>query len=237
MVLGLKQLKKEDLGKVCLKLSNKLSTLRLDQININLSASAKPFVPLATSSVTATGVPPSGCTATLLRGNAEVTRPLYMTDDDGFMTDAASLKKKKNQWGSSGKNCGCHHATSDTGVSDSGSDTSASSAWGRQGKKKKAGVNNKVNIPKFGGKDTHPHDVACAFRSWVSIVAHYQDYYEDEYLMTQVIVSARTATPDAGQGAPTNIINVHANFPEGDQASWYKCGQISATKEAQGGSH
>ena len=52
-------------------------------------------------------------------------------------------------------------------------------------------MNNKVNIPEFGGKDAHPHDVASAFRSWVRIVAHYCDYYEDEYLMTQVITSLK----------------------------------------------
>ena len=61
---------------------------------------------------------------------------------------------------------------------------------GRHGrKKKKAGVNNKVNIPEFGGKDAHPHDMASTFRSWTRIIAHYRDYYEDEYLMTQVIAS------------------------------------------------
>ena len=48
-----------------------------------------------------------------------------------------------------------------------------------------------MNIPEFGGKDTHPHDVASAFQSWARIVAHYQDYYEDEYLMTQVIASLK----------------------------------------------
>ena len=61
----------------------------------------------------------------------------------------------------------------------------------RHGKKKKAGVKNKVNVPEFGGKDAHPHDVASAFQSWARIVAHYQDYYEDEYLMTQVIISLK----------------------------------------------
>ena len=61
---------------------------------------------------------------------------------------------------------------------------------GRRGKKKKkAGVNNKVNIPEFGGKDAHPHDVASAFWSWARIAAHYWDYYKDEYLMFQVIAS------------------------------------------------
>ena len=63
---------------------------------------------------------------------------------------------------------------------------------GRHGrKKKKAGVNNKVNIPELGGKDAHPHDVASTFWSWARIIAHYQDYYKDEYLMTQVIVSLK----------------------------------------------
>ena len=79
--------------------------------------------------------------------------------------------------------------TSDPGVSDSGSDTSAASNPRRWGKKKKADVNNKMNILEFGGKNAHPHDVASAFRSWVRIITHYQDYYEDEYLITQVIVS------------------------------------------------
>ena len=47
-------------------------------------------------------------------------------------------------------------------------------AGGRHGKKKKkVRVNNKVNIPEFGGKDAHPHDVASAFQSWARIVTHY----------------------------------------------------------------
>ena len=50
-------------------------------------------------------------------------------------------------------------------------------------------MNNKVNIPEFRGKDCH--DVASTFRSLVRIVAHYQDYYEDKYLMTQVIASLK----------------------------------------------
>ena len=131
-------------------------------------------MPLTTSSVTATGIPPHGGAALPLKGSTEVTRPLYTTDDDGFITNAASRKKKKNRQGQRGKNHGHHSATSDTGVSDSGSDTSAMTNGGRHGrKKKKAGVNNKVNIPEFRGKDAHPHDVASAFRSWARIVAHY----------------------------------------------------------------
>ena len=125
-----------------------------------------------------------------MKGSTEVTRPLYTTDDDGFTTDVASPKKKKNRRGHQGRNHGQPSTASDTGVSDSGSDTSATTNGGRCGKKK-AEVNNKVNIPEFGGKDAHPHDVASAFGSWVRIVAHYHDYYEDEYLMTQVIASLK----------------------------------------------
>ena len=187
LVLGLKHLEKANLCKVCLELSNRLSSLQLGQINSSLSASAKPFVPLATSSVTMTGLPPSSGTTLPLKGSTKVARPLFTTDDDGFTTSAVSLKKKKNRRGCRGKNNGPHSTASNIGVSDSGSDTSAMVTGGKRGKKKKAGENNKVNIPEFGGKDTHPHDVASAFRSWARIVAHYRDYYEDKYLMTQVI--------------------------------------------------
>ena len=192
LIQGLKHLEKEDFHKVHLELSNRLSSLPLEQTNSSLSTSAKPFVPLATSSVSVTGIPPPGGTTLPLKGSTEVTRPLYTTDDDGFTTDVASPKKKKNRRGQQVKNHGHHSATSDTGVSDSGSDTSATTNGGRHvRKKKKAGVNNKVNIPEFGGKDAHPHDVASAFWNWARIVAHYRDYYEDEYLMTQVIMSLK----------------------------------------------
>ena len=185
LIQGLKHLEKEDFRKVRLELRNRLSSLRLGQTNSSLSTSAKPFMPLATSSVTVMGIPPHSGTTLLLKGSTKVTRPLYTTDEDGFTTDAASPKKKKNRRGQRGKNRGHHSDTSDTRVNDSGSDTSTMTNGGRHGrKKKKAGVNNKVNIPEFGGKDAHPHDVASAFQSWARIVAHYRDYYEDEYLMT-----------------------------------------------------
>ena len=56
LVQGLKWLEKEDLHKVHLELSNKLSALQLGQTSSSLSASAKPFAPLATSSLL-----PQGC--------------------------------------------------------------------------------------------------------------------------------------------------------------------------------
>ena len=95
LVQGLKCLEKEDFHKVCLELSNRLSSLHLGQTNSSLSASAKPFMPLATSSITAMEIPPPGGTTLPLNGSTEATRPLYTTDTDGFTTDAASPKKNK----------------------------------------------------------------------------------------------------------------------------------------------
>ena len=99
LVQGLKCLEKEDFRKVHLELSNKLSSLCLGQTNSSLSASPKPFVPLATSSITAMGVLPPGGITLPMKGSIDATRPLYTTDDDGFTTDAASPKKKKNRPG------------------------------------------------------------------------------------------------------------------------------------------
>ena len=95
LIQGLKRLEKEDFHKVHLKLSNRLSSLQLEQTNSSLSASAKPFVPLATCSVTVMGIPPPSGTTLPLKGSTEVTRPLYTTDDDGFITDVASPKKNR----------------------------------------------------------------------------------------------------------------------------------------------
>ena len=97
LIQGLKHLEKEGFRKVHLELINRLSSLQLGQTNSSLYTSAKPFVPLATSSVTAIEIPPPGGATLPLKGSTEVTRPLYTTDDDGFTTNAASLKKKKNR--------------------------------------------------------------------------------------------------------------------------------------------
>ena len=55
--------------------------------------------------------------------------------------------------------------------------------------KKKDGFSSKIQIPKFGGKKGHPHDVADAFRQWVHCITYYHDYYEDSYLMPLVVSS------------------------------------------------
>ena len=58
---------------------------------------------------------------------------------------------------------------------------------GRQ--KKKDGFSSKIQIPEFGGKKGHPHDVADAFRQWACCITYYRDYYEDSYLMPLVVSS------------------------------------------------
>ena len=52
-------------------------------------------------------------------------------------------------------------------------------------------MNNKISIPDFGGKYANPRDAASAFQDWAQIINHYREYYEDEYLMTQVAGSLK----------------------------------------------
>ena len=56
---------------------------------------------------------------------------------------------------------------------------------GRQ--KKKDGFSSKIQIPEFGGKKGHPHDVANAFRQWAHCITYYHEYYEDSYFMSLVV--------------------------------------------------
>ena len=70
----------------------------------------------------------------------------------------------------------------------SGSDSNGTrSSGGRH--KKKDGFSSKIQIPKFGSKKGHPHDVANAFRQWAHCITYYHDYYEDSYLMPLVVSS------------------------------------------------
>ena len=56
-------------------------------------------------------------------------------------------------------------------------------------RKKKDGFSSKIQIPEFGGKKGHAHDVASAFRQWARCIMYYCDYYEDSYLMPLVVSS------------------------------------------------
>ena len=72
--------------------------------------------------------------------------------------------------------------------SQSGSDSDGThSSGGRH--KKKDGFSSKIQIPKFGGKKGHTHDVVGALWQWVRCIMYYRDYYEDSYLMPLVVSS------------------------------------------------
>ena len=70
----------------------------------------------------------------------------------------------------------------------SGSDSDGTHSSGGRCKKKD-GFSSKIQIPKFGGKKGHPHDVVDAFRQWACCNTYYRDYYEDSYLMPLVVSS------------------------------------------------
>ena len=121
--------------------------------------------------------PTLGCTA-----NSPVGRPFpnqhQSSDDDGVSTDMSISD------GPSRRRCGSRRSQS----SQSGSDSDGSrSSGGRH--KKKDGFSSKIQIPKFGGKKDHAHDVASGFRQWAHCIMYYCDYYEDSYLMPLVVSS------------------------------------------------
>ena len=155
LLVGLKQLEKESLRKAHLELQAQLSAW---QLGSTLSAAAKPFVPLATSSGTAMDVAPWS-----LSLREAPTRALYTTDEEGTTTDAFTPPQRPEQrWGSRG---GRRRSASGS-QTDSSSAASVISASGKRKKKKKAGVTTKVAIPEFAGKVGHS-DPATACRMWV----------------------------------------------------------------------
>ena len=100
------------------------------------------------------------------------------SDDDGVSTDTSISDKPLHR----------RHGSRRSRSSRSGSDFDGTrSSGGRH--KKKDGFSSKIQIPKFGGKKGHPHDVANAFRQWARCITYYRDYYEDSYFMPLVVSS------------------------------------------------
>ena len=186
VVAGLKRLEKENLHKACLELTSRLSNLKLGPLGSSLSASAKPFMPLATSSVAAVESPTDQTTLPLRDTGS--TSPPRIGEGGGAISVTSVTSTKRQKHRNRKKN---NHHRHDSEVSDSSSDTSSSTSPSSKGKKKKAGVNNKVNVPDFGGKYANGQNVVSAFRDWARIINHYREYYEDEYLMTQVAGSLK----------------------------------------------
>ena len=84
--------------------------------------------------------------------------PHYTSDEEGASTDTTASGRTSRRR-HSGRGNQSHQSSSD-------SDETHVSGVRR---KKKDGFSNKIQIPEFGGKKGHPHDVADAFRQW----AHY----------------------------------------------------------------
>ena len=169
------------------------------QLYSPLSPTARPFQPGATSLSTLVddtprdypprdgpmrSSPPRGSTSGLLVREATPNHH-YTSDDDGVSTDTSISDRPPH------RRCGSRGSQSNWSGSDS---NETCSSGGRQ--KKKDGFSSKIQIPEFGGKKGHPHDVADAFRQWAHCITYYHDYYEDSYLMSLVVSSLTGDTSD-----------------------------------------
>ena len=148
-----------------------------------------------------------GSTTTGLTAGSPVRRaPInhrYTFDEEGVSTDTTT----------SGKSLHKRHGGMGNRCNQSGSDSDKTlTSGGRQ--KKKDGFSSKIQIPKFGGKQAHPHDVVDAFRQWAHCITYYCEYYEDSYLMPLVVSSLtgdasdvfdwmRSVTPGGAQDLST----------------------------------
>ena len=136
-------------------------------LNSPLSATARPFQPQAASPSAlvdniprdyptwnglARGSPTMGITAGSPVGRACLNHH-YTSDEEGVSADTTiSLKSLRKRCGGRGNR-----------GNQSGSDSNETpTPRGRQ--KKKDGFSSKIQIPEFGGKKGHPHDMADAFR-------------------------------------------------------------------------
>ena len=101
------------------------------------------------------------------------------SDDDRVSTDTSISDKPPPRR---------RHGSRRSHSSWSGSDSDGThSSGGRH--KEKDGFSSKIQIPEFGGKKGHTHNVASAFRQWAHCITYYRDYYEDSYLMPLVVSS------------------------------------------------
>ena len=163
--------------------------MRLDS---TLIATARPFQPQATPlspreddvpqaysvrNELARGSPTLGLTAGSPVRRTSLSHR-HSSDDDGVSTDTSISDKPLRQ------RCGSRGSQSNW----SGSDSNETCTSGGR-RKKKDGFSSKIQIPEFGGKKGHPHDVADAFRQWDRCITYYHDYYEDSYLMPLVVSS------------------------------------------------
>ena len=196
ILAGCKRLEKENWRRAHWDLQHRLSSM---QLNSPLSATTRPFQPEATPSLAlvddiprdysawnglARGSPTQGSTTGLPVRRATPNHR-YTSDEEGVSTDTTISGKSL---------CKGHGGRGHRG-NRSGSDSDETlTSGGRQ--KKKDGFSSKIQIPEFGGKKGHFHDVADAFRQWAHCITYYCEYYEDSYLMPLVVLSLTGDTSD-----------------------------------------
>ena len=168
-------------------------------MDTTLSATAQPFQPrVAPQSSREDEAPRSSPVRCGLAGSSPA--PCFASDspprrafpshhqsleDDGVSTDTTIADRTPRRRRGSCRSCSSHSGIDSNGTHSSG---------GRQ--KKKDGFSSKIQIPEFGGKKGHTHDVAGAFRQWAHCTTCYRDYYEDSYLMPLVVSSLTGDTSD-----------------------------------------
>ena len=179
ILAGCKRIEKESLRQARWELQQWFSAMQVDS---TLSATAQPFQPWVTpQSSREDDVPRS---YPVQRGLAESSptpgfapdSPMRRTlpshhqssDDDGVSTDTSILDRPPCRRHGSKRSCS----------SQSGSDSDGTHSSGGRCKKKD-GFSSKIQIPEFGGKKGHTHDVAGAFWQWARCITYYRDYYED----------------------------------------------------------
>ena len=196
ILAGCKRLEKENWRRAHWDLWNRLSSMWL---NSPLSATARLLQPQATLPLAlvedmpqdypawnglARGSPNPGITAGLPVGRTPLNHH-YTSNEEGVSTDTAtsgkSLHKRRGGRGNRSTQSG----------SDSDETLTSRGRW-----KRKDGFSSKIQIPEFGGKKGHPHDVADAFRQWAHCIMYYHEYYKDSYLMPLVVSSLTGDTSD-----------------------------------------
>ena len=189
ILVGCKRIEKESLRQARWELQQRFSALQVDSTR---SAAAQPFQPrVAPQSSQEDDVPRSSPVRCGLAGSSPAPgfapgSPLrrafpshhQSSNDDGVSTDTTIADRTPH------RRCGSQRSHS----SRSGSDSDGTRSSGGR-RKKKDGFSSKIQIPKFGGKKGHTHDVAGAFCQWARCITYYRDYYEDSYLMPLVVSS------------------------------------------------
>ena len=189
ILVGCKRIEKENLRRAHWELQHQFSAMQLDS---TLSATARPFQPwVAPQSSREDDVPRNHPARHRLAGSSPTPglapdSPMrrafpshcQSSDDDRVSTDTSISDKPPR------RRRGSRRSQS----SRSGSDSDGTHSSGGR-RKKKDGFSSKIQIPKFGGKKGHTHDVAGTFWQWACCITYYRDYYEDSYLMPLVVSS------------------------------------------------